>query len=308
MTTSAWHFLSRGALVILSILVAANARSQSVSVANISFAYASIRSHAPNTLHIVLSGPAPAGTKVDITHDDGGYVYFPSRVSVPTGQSSLSVPIYAFYSFEGTIFVSAWASVPGTAEKYAWFELYGSPSFGYSIATPDVYGGDSFFSIVQILPEGADWFSFSDTSPLVSSPAPWHAGDMTYFQHWTKPVTAPTSVWMYATCRGVSREAGMTIHPRPSLMALTLNPASVKGGSQATGTLRLNFAGGAGPIPVVISDSSILVSTPATVDIPSHSLTQEFAIETLPVNKTYNVTFRARDRVTVRTALLEIHP
>ena len=86
---------------------------------------------------------------------------------------------------------------------------------------------------------------------------------------------------------GVTKSAALTINPSgtpppaPTLSSFTVSPASVAGGTQATGTVRLPSAAPAGGVVVTLaSNQPLAASVPPSVTVPSGSIQASFAIAT----------------------------
>lgn len=303
--------------LLIAFLVAAGS-AQGLRVVEVRFDRNWMSTHQPNRITLVLSEPAPPGTVAQVG-DDSNLISTPKLVSFPTGSTEAAFPIYCGANYQGywweyTV-VHVTATVSGAAEASGALEITPSPVFSYVAVQPnysdylfDVYGGDSFLVMVTIHPEGCGTFTFTDSSPVVSGLPPQSLCDYSWFTLHTLPVAFSTPVFLQAHNGGFLSEWPITVHPRPRLTGLTLVPPAVSGGSPVIGRLTLDQVGRAGPLTVTVSDSSILVTTPSTVEIPGGVTTHDFTISTVPVNKTYTVTVKARMREVTKTAMLTLNP
>lgn len=74
----------------------------------------------------------------------------------------------------------------------------------------------------------------------------------------------------------------------PALSSLTCNPSSLQTPSTSQCTATLTVAAGSGGVPVSLSSSSSLVSTPAQVVVPEGASSAQFAVSAVAVStKTY---------------------
>jgi hypothetical protein len=97
-----------------------------------------------------------------------------------------------------------------------------------------------------------------------------------------------------ATFGGVTQAATLTVNPF-TITNLTLEPATVVGGTSISGTLTLSDLAGTGSsaIAVRLTSTSIAVVVPATVTVPIASNTVSFTLATKPVSKNTIATISA---------------
>jgi serine protease AprX len=96
--------------------------------------------------------------------------------------------------------------------------------------------------------------------------------------------------------------------PLPSLSSLTLSPASVTGGSAATGTVTLNGLAPAGGALVTLSSSDPAVAVPASVTISLGATSATFSLTTSAVAMATPVTVSAFYLAGTQTASLSVMP
>ena len=126
-------------------------------------------------------------------------------------------------------------------------------------------------------------------------------------------VTSTTTVQVSATFENVTRAGTLTINPTeggtaPTLSALSVNPASVTGGTSSTGTVTLTAAAPGGGVVVSLSDSSTATTVPANVTVPSGATSANFTITTGSVTTATTSTITAVSGGITRTASLTVNP
>lgn len=101
--------------------------------------------------------------------------------------------------------------------------------------------------------------------------------------------------------------SGAAVPPTaPTLSALTLNPASVRGGSASTGTVTLS-ASAQTATTVQLASSSAAATVPASVTVAAGATTANFNISTTQVSSNSAATITASLNGTARTAALTIN-
>jgi len=165
-------------------------------------------------------------------------------------------------------------------------------------------------TLSMIAPNEGTTVTLSDNSPAVSIPASVTVQSGTSsatFPIKTSPVASTTTATISAVFGGVTKTAALTINP-PSLITLSLNPATIVGGVSAQGTVSLNGPAPAGGAVVSLSDNSPVTSTPASVTILAGSTSATFSISSTTVTSLRNVTITASYRGVRRTATLTVTP
>jgi hypothetical protein len=95
----------------------------------------------------------------------------------------------------------------------------------------------------------------------------------------------------------------------PSLSAVSVNPASVTGGSGSTGTVTLTAGAPSGGAVVSLSSSNTAVATvPASVTVAAASSSATFAVSTFAVSTSTPVTITAVYAGVTRTTTLTVNP
>lgn len=94
----------------------------------------------------------------------------------------------------------------------------------------------------------------------------------------------------------------------PALTALTLDPVSVTGSKNATGTVVLDATAPAGGAPVSLSSSDPAAAVPASVTVAAGASSATFNVTTSPVASARTVNVSASRRGVTKTAALTVLP
>lgn len=121
----------------------------------------------------------------------------------------------------------------------------------------------------------------------------------------TVPVTLSATRTVTATFRGTNLTADLTIVPAPTLTSLELQPNTVVGGQDVTGTVRINKVV-LKATPVSLTDNSSLLTTPSSVTVPTGSLSANFNMSTQPVTTTATRTVTATFNGVSKTASITL--
>ena len=102
--------------------------------------------------------------------------------------------------------------------------------------------------------------------------------------------------------------ATLTVNPLPSVSSVTVNPASVTGGANLTGTVTLNAAApAAGAVVTLASGNPAVASVPGSVTVAANSSTATFPVNTQAVAGVTPVTITATFNGSA-TATLTVNP
>ena len=96
--------------------------------------------------------------------------------------------------------------------------------------------------------------------------------------------------------------------PTTTLSAMALNPSSVMGSNNSTGTVTLSAAAPSGGVVVTLSDDSVSVNVPASVTIVAGATSANFTVTTSTVITSTSATISAVFAGVTRTAVLSISP
>jgi hypothetical protein len=127
----------------------------------------------------------------------------------------------------------------------------------------------------------------------------------------TSSVATSTTVTITALYSGVSRTTPLTVTPVPppaSLQSVSMNPASVPGGSNSTGTVTLSSAAPAGGSVVSLSSSNAAATVPASVVVAAGTTNATFAAATSAVATSTAVTISASYGGVTQSAALTVTP
>ncbi|MBZ5690072.1 MAG: cadherin-like domain-containing protein [Acidobacteriia bacterium] len=100
----------------------------------------------------------------------------------------------------------------------------------------------------------------------------------------------------------------ITVTP-PGVASVTLNPASVTGGTSSVGTVTLSGPAPSGGAIVTLTSSNTAVATvPATVSVAANEATATVTVTSVPVASTTSVLISATYNTSVQTAVLTVTP
>ena len=177
--------------------------------------------------------------------------------------------------------------------------------FAIGPAGQDVIGGKSgrgSVALVMPAPAGGATVNLTTDNPTyihvpatVSIPA---GNSAVSFAIATSPVsTLPTGGHVTATAGGITKSIFVNVAPDPNappiLQGVTINPASVAGGSNATGTILLNSPAPSGGIEATVSTSNLIAKPPPVVTVPAGQTSVNFTITTSTVTANTVVTISA---------------
>ena len=124
--------------------------------------------------------------------------------------------------------------------------------------------------------------------------------------------SAGTTVQLAATLGSTTLFAALGVNPPPptvTISAMTVNPASVVGGSSSTGTATLNNAAPSGGAAVSLSSSNTGAATvPASVTVPAGATSANFTIATKAVSASTPVTITGSFGGATASASLTVTP
>jgi probable HAF family extracellular repeat protein len=168
-------------------------------------------------------------------------------------------------------------------------------------------------TLTQPAPAGGAVVSLnSSNSPVATVPAsvtvPAGATSANFIVTTVQP--AQDTVSMIAACYGgkcFTSTLYITAPTAITVAGLTINPASVTGGTASQGTVTLSGAppGGA---TVTLSSGAVVAAVPASVNVPAGSTTATFPITTSAVTTTQSATISASYGGTTLSATLSVTP
>lgn len=124
----------------------------------------------------------------------------------------------------------------------------------------------------------------------------------------TSAVNADAVRLVTASANGVVRTASMKLRPRFAITNLALNPATVRGGGNSTGTVTLNQVALPGGSTVTLSDNSGSINTPPDVAVLQGNTSATFTVSTTPVTASAIRQITATIGTSTRTVSLTLTP
>ena len=271
-----------------------------------------------------LTSPAPAGgALVTLQGSMEGQVIVPPSVTVPAGSMSaefMTTPAPET-PFPRWIFIQGHYGTSGGSQARI---LEVDPAMGPSSllaigpAGQDVIGGKSGRGSVALVipaPPGGGVVSLTTDNPsVIQVPASVTIGEgnsAASFTIGTSQVSGlPTGGHVTATAGGVSKSIFVNVAPDPNaaplLQSMSIAPASVSGGTTATGTVFLSSPAPSGGISVTLATSnSAVAKVPGIVTVPGGQTSASYPVTTFSVTNNTTATITAFYDVT-RSASLTI--
>jgi hypothetical protein len=161
-----------------------------------------------------------------------------------------------------------------------------------------VVGGQSFTATVTLsspAPSGGILVAFtsnvtSGTIAEVTVPASGTTGSVSIPM---PAVASNLAATLTATANSTSASASVTILA-PVITSFEINPESVKGGKNATGTITISSPAPAGGLTITLTDNSGNVTPPSSVTVPAGATSVSFTITTKGVSSTQTKIVTAR--------------
>src|SRR3954463_12551428 len=279
------------------------------ALASLALTSASIAGGATTTGTVTLTGPAPAGgATIRLSGSAEGQVVTPPNVTVPAGSTSATFPITA-PSLPATYYVLIQAGrgfTAGTQAKLLEIRAgsAGPTLAGFSVSPTDIVSGSSTQGIVQLVnsaPAGGGVVTLTSSNPALLQVPPTvnvpAGNNSTSFPITTRATSVFTTVEVDASAGGVTRSAFVNLATgatAPSLASLAITPASVAGGSNATGTVGLTSAAPSGGLSVTLATGNASVAQPPPiVNVPAGQTQANFTVTTSTVTANTPVTITA---------------
>jgi hypothetical protein len=268
---------------------------------------------------VMLTGQAPSGGATVMLSSDSPAVTPPASVFVNPGQFSVTVPL-------------ATSSVTATTTATITGSWNGTSALGRVTLTPQPQptgltlsptatvgtGGSSFGRVTMATAQATDTtFQLTSSHPTIARvnnsvlvPSGTTAGGFDVF---TSQVATPTIVTISVTGGGVTQSAQLTVNPdstsaTPAVAAVSVNPATVTGGSSSQGTVTLSATAPAGGTSVSLAGSNSTATIPASVVVAQGATSATFSIATQAVTASTPVTISASAGGVTRSAPLTVVP
>ncbi|HEU5020342.1 MAG TPA: hypothetical protein VFT60_00580, partial [Bryobacteraceae bacterium] len=233
-----------------------------------------------------LSGSAPAGGITVALSSNNPNATVQASVTIAAGQTSATFPVTTL-----TVTATTTATISGVfngTTKNASLTITtagGGTLSTFSVSPASVSGGANSTGTVTLTsaaPAGGAAVALSSNSPaaIVPPSVTVAAGSQTAtFTVTTTSVATQAAAVLTASAGGVQKTATLFVNP-PVYNTLTVSPATVAGGNQATGTVSFLGAAPAGGLVVTLSSNNPLASVPASVTVPSGRSSATFPIAT----------------------------
>src|SRR3954453_13831790 len=292
------------------------------ALASLALSSASIAGGTSTTGSVTLTAPPPAGgATIRLSGSAEGQVVTPPNVTVPAGSTSVTFPITA-PAVPATDYVLIQAGLGFTAGTQAkLLEIRagsaGATLSGFSVSPTDIVSGSSTQGIVQLVtsaPAGGGVVTLTSSNPAVLQVPPTVSvpagNNSTSFPITTTATSVFTTVEVDASAGGVTRSAFVNLAAgatAPSLASLAIAPASVAGGSNATGTVQLSSAAPSGGVSVTLATGNASVAQPPPiVTVPAGQTQASFTVTTSPVTANTSVTLTAFSGSTTRSSTFTV--
>jgi hypothetical protein len=281
-----------------------------IALSGVSLNPTSVTGGTSSTGTVTLSGAAPAGG-VTVSLSSSASATVNATVTVPAGSSTATFPITTT-AVTATITATITAAYSGVTKTVS---LTVTPPAialsGVSLNPTSVTGGTSSTGTVTLsaaAPTGGIVVSLSSSaSATVNASVTVAAGGSTAtFTINTTAVTTSTTATITAAYGGATKTASLTVTPPAiALSGVSVNPASVTGGTSSTGSVTLS---GAAPAAIVVSLSSNSASATVgtSVTVAAGSSTATFTITTTPAAAAATATITAVYNSVNKTASLTI--
>lgn len=307
-----------GRINVYKALLAAGGGASSVSLSSLTLNPTMVQGGGSATGTVTLTGSAPTGGTQVSLFSDASAATVPSTVTVPAGQSSATFTVST-----SSVSASATANITatiGSVSRSAALQITAPAATltlnSVSVSPATLTSGATATGTVSLssaAPAGGAVVSLSSgntAAATVAASVTVPAGSTSAtFAVVAKTVSADTAVTLYASYAGATRTATITV-TKPaataSLSSVTLNPASVTGGSSSTGTVTLTGAAPSGGAVISLSDNSASASVPTSVTVPAGATSATFSVSTTAVSSSTSATVTASYGGTSRTATLSI--
>jgi Domain of unknown function (DUF4082)/Bacterial Ig domain len=281
----------------------------SVGVASITFNPSSVTAGSSSTGTVTLSAPAPSnGAVVTLSSTNTTAAQIPATVTLGAGATTASFTVTTSAVATNTpITISA---TLGTTQS-ATFTVTSVALASLTLNPTSVSGGVNSTGTVTLnapAPTGGAvvTLSSSNTAAAQVPASVTVAANATTatFTVTTAPVASNTSLTISATYN-TTQSIGFTVTP-PVSSSVTLNPTSVPGGANSTGTVTLNGPAPAGGALVTLSSNNTAAAqVPASVTVAANATTATFAVSTSVVSANTTATISATYGAT-KTATLTV--
>ncbi len=281
-----------------------------VTPKSLTFAPSSIVGGNTSVGTVTLNVAAPVGGATVILKSTSPLVTLPTSVTVVEGQTTATFDISTSVT-PRTVLASIQAAAAGVKVSGV-LAVSGLNVMSVTLAPNTVLGGTSTTGSVNLntnAPTGGVTVQLYTTSTIAGVPVSVTvpAGQKTAtFTITTSPVSANALVQVVGKFLGVAKPATLTVQAA-AVTAVTLNPTSVKGGTNSTMTIKLSGLAGPSGLVVTLTSSNIIAATvPATVTVPAGTDTVDVVVTTKVVTANATSTLTAKTGAGSKTAVLTV--
>ncbi|MEZ0324565.1 MAG: hypothetical protein ACAH95_01545, partial [Fimbriimonas sp.] len=267
---------------------------------------------------VTLQNPAPAGgIKVNLASSNPSVAGMPASVTIPEGVLTRSVTV-SHTSVSTNTSVNLTATYHSDVLSAAL--LVEAPKPLSVVNLPNAVVGrtativNSTVTLTAPAPSEGTLVDLSSSNTSAAMPAvssvtvPAGATTATFtVNHFSVPVLR--NLYIRGAANGVTKSGALAVKP-PTLVLVSIAPASVTGGSTsaATGTVKINAPAPSAGSKVLLSDDSASTATPASVTIPSGATEATFNITHASVASNTVVTITAVYNATKTDTLTLLPP
>jgi uncharacterized repeat protein (TIGR03803 family) len=288
--------------------------SSGPTLSSVSLNPSSVTGGSSSTGTVTLSAAAPSGGTVVSLSSNSSTASVPSSVTVPSGSTSANFTATTT-SVTSTTTATITAAL-GSNTRQATLTINPPASTTISSVTLNpstVTGGSNSTGTVTLsaaAPSGGTVVSLSSNSSSASVPSsvtvPSGSSSANFTVTTTSVSTALTAT-ITATLGSSSQIAYLIVNPSLTLSSLTLNPTSVSGGNNSTGTVTLSAAAPSGGATVTLQSGNTSVATvPSSVTVASGQTSASFTVTTQRVSSNTNVLISGTYAGTTQNATLTV--
>ncbi len=256
---------------------------------------ASVQGGTSSTGTVTLSGPAPAGgAVVTLSSSDTAAAQVPGSVTVAANATTATFTVTTSpVSSDATLNISA---TRGATQNASFTVTAAVRDSSVTLNPASVLGGSSSTGTVTLsgpAPAGGAvvTLSSSDTAAAQVPASVTVAANATTatFPVTSSPVASNTSLTISATY-GATQNASFTV-TAAVVNSVSVNPASVLGGSSSTGMVTLSGpAPAAGAVVILSSSDTAAAQVPASVTVAANATTATFQVTSSPVASNTSLT------------------
>lgn len=259
---------------------------------------------------VTLNVAAPVGGAVVQLKSTSSYVTVPSTVTVAEGQTTATFDIATSVT-PRTVLANVQATAAGVRVSGV-LTVSGVNVTSITLAPNSVLGGTSTTGTVNLntnAPTGGLTVQLYTTNGIAGVPTSVTvlAGQKTAtFTVTTVPVSASAQTQIVGKYLGVAKTATLTVQAA-AVSTVTLNPTSVKGGTNSTMTIKLTGLAGPSGLVVTLTSSNLNAATiPATVTVPAGTDRVDVVVTTKVVTVNTTSTLTAKTAAGSKTVVLTV--